>query len=319
MEDNGLNCNASKENTWCVYMHTNKINGKKYIGITSKRPNQRWRNGKGYEPGQYFYNAIMKYGWDSFSHDILFSGLSEEDAKQKEIQLISEYNTTCELYGYNLTRGGDGALGRTMSDDTKKKIGNANRGNKLSHESRKRISESLLGNTRAKGHRHTEDVKKKISDSLVGNTNAKGFKHTEETRSKMSKSHIGIEFSESRRKKISDANRGRVMSDETKRKISESKTGKTHKGCVMSDSAKNKMSMSKKELFLNEPWRADEISKRNKIKVDKLSTSGDFICTYDSALDASIDCGVDNSSIAKACKGKVKTAGGYMWRYHKNI
>lgn len=52
---------------WTVYVHTNLINGKKYIGITSMSPEKRWRNGTGYTCGA-FKSAIAKYGWDGFSH-----------------------------------------------------------------------------------------------------------------------------------------------------------------------------------------------------------------------------------------------------------
>lgn len=57
------------ENTqkWYVYMHTNKINNKKYIGITGlKRYWDRWRSdGSGYKT-QVFGRAIDKYGWENF-------------------------------------------------------------------------------------------------------------------------------------------------------------------------------------------------------------------------------------------------------------
>lgn len=93
--------------TWYVYMHTNTINNKKYIGITSNTPSRRWRkDGYGYRK-QPFGNAIKKYGWDAFNHDILYSGLTKEDALEKEMSLIKQYNTCDPLYGYNITEGGD--------------------------------------------------------------------------------------------------------------------------------------------------------------------------------------------------------------------
>ena len=62
---------------FCVYRHIFP-NGKSYIGITSKKPNQRWENGKGYsKTGQNaIYNAIKKYGWDNIKHEILFDNLT---------------------------------------------------------------------------------------------------------------------------------------------------------------------------------------------------------------------------------------------------
>lgn len=93
------------KNNWCVYMHTNNINGKRYIGI-SQNPKRRWKNGNGYKT-QLFGKAINKYGWDNFTHEILFTGLTENDACEKEIELISLYNTTDDKYGYNILDGGD--------------------------------------------------------------------------------------------------------------------------------------------------------------------------------------------------------------------
>ena len=66
--------------TWIVYKHYNLINGEVYIGITSQKPEDRWSKGLGYYNHKKFYAAIKKYGWDNFSHEILFTGLSEEQA-----------------------------------------------------------------------------------------------------------------------------------------------------------------------------------------------------------------------------------------------
>ena len=100
---------------YCVYCHTNKLNGKKYIGITCQAVERRWRNGLGYKKGP-FYRAIQKYGWDGFEHEILYTGLTEEQAKLKEVELITQYRTRNKHHGYNATDGGDGTSGYKRSD-----------------------------------------------------------------------------------------------------------------------------------------------------------------------------------------------------------
>ena len=92
---------------YTVYKHTNNQNGKVYIGITSKKPEYRWNSGKNYSNNEHFFSAINKYGWDNFSHEILFENLIKEEAEEKEIQLIKEYNSTDENFGYNLSPGGN--------------------------------------------------------------------------------------------------------------------------------------------------------------------------------------------------------------------
>ena len=74
----------------------------------------------GYYNHKKFYAAIKKYGWDNFSHDILFTGLSEEQACQKEQELIQFYDSKNK--GYNLTDGGEGTKGYHHTASTKKKI-----------------------------------------------------------------------------------------------------------------------------------------------------------------------------------------------------
>ena len=99
---------TNEERKWCVYVHINKVNGKRYVGITSRKPKTRWGNGNDY--GAYFYNAIQKYGWDNFEHIVLCSKKSEREAKNIEKYLIKNWNTKSP-YGYNCTDGGDGTLG----------------------------------------------------------------------------------------------------------------------------------------------------------------------------------------------------------------
>ena len=90
-----------------VYMHVNKYNGKRYVGITSGPPQNRWQNGRGYYKNKHFNDAIKKYGWGGFDHLILFTGLDKENACVIEQWLIAEYKTTDKRFGYNLTTGGE--------------------------------------------------------------------------------------------------------------------------------------------------------------------------------------------------------------------
>lgn len=104
---------------YCVYMHRNKINDKKYIGITCRKPEHRWgKDGHSYK-GQVFKKAIEKYGWNNFDHVILFNELSAEDAYKKEQELIKLYKSNQKEFGYNLSAGGEhgstGYLNNSMS------------------------------------------------------------------------------------------------------------------------------------------------------------------------------------------------------------
>ena len=101
---------------YTVYMHVNKITNKKYIGITSQKPEDRWGPGGRHYKNQYFARAIKKYGWDNFDHFILCEGLEEDTAKQMEIALIAEHRSNIPDFGYNCTIGGDG-VGKYLSEE----------------------------------------------------------------------------------------------------------------------------------------------------------------------------------------------------------
>lgn len=108
---------------WCVYMHENRFNGKKYIGITGMKPTNRWANGTGYKRCPIFYAAIKKYGWDAFQHDILYTGLTQEEAERLEVELITKYQTQDRDKGYNLAVGGGVNRGFHRTEDfTKRRI-----------------------------------------------------------------------------------------------------------------------------------------------------------------------------------------------------
>lgn len=133
--------------SYTVYKHTNKINGKIYIGITSqKNVEDRWKNGKGYGT-QHFGRSIAKYGWDNFEHSVIAEGLSKEDACEMERILISAYDSTNRDKGYNETLGGDGGgmYGKHHTEEAKNKISEARKRDGFTDEHKRHISESKRG------------------------------------------------------------------------------------------------------------------------------------------------------------------------------
>lgn len=88
---------------YSVYVHVFP-DGKKYIGV-SKDPQKRWKsNGSGYISNHEMYRAICKYGWDNIEHNVVETGLTREEAKAKERELINEHNSIKN--GFNKSPGG---------------------------------------------------------------------------------------------------------------------------------------------------------------------------------------------------------------------
>ena len=115
--------------------------------------------------------AIKKYGWSSFTSEILFTGLTREEAEAQEIALIAAHKSNDRRYGYNTEAGGSS-------------------GGRMSEESRKKLSERMRGDanpTRRLGHpfvgrNHTEESKRKMSEAAKART---GRFVTEETKKKL--------------------------------------------------------------------------------------------------------------------------------------
>ena len=133
---------------YVLYMHRNKTNGKRYIGITNNVA-RRWSGqGNRYDHSPRFYNAIKKYGWDGFTHEIVLDGLTLEEANRYEIEYIARYQTQDHDKGYNIAPGGDyvpSNLGKHHSEETKRKISESNKGKVISEAQRRQHSEYMKG------------------------------------------------------------------------------------------------------------------------------------------------------------------------------
>ena len=276
--------------THCVYVHINKINGKKYVGQTiyGDRPKQRWSNGNGYKGSTYFYNAIQKYGWDNFDHEIVASNLTKEEADNFERLLIKELDTTNPNKGYNLESGWH--KNKVLSVDTKQKLSETRKGLYVGENNpmygispKERMDEetynSWLQQTRDRVT--SEEFREKMRQINIGK------KYSDETNAKKGKKGVehpwyGRCHTDETKEKLRQANTGRKYSDEVNAK-------KSHKGAT-NPSAK---------------------------AVEQYSKDGIFIKKWDYAKLAAETLGISLSGIIACCRGTNgrKTAGGFVWKY----
>lgn len=138
-----------------IYLITNKLNGKKYVGKTSRGYKKRfYEHCNGVEFGTYSYisNAIRKYGKENFEVELI-KQVPESEWKYWETYYIKKFQTLYTQNGYNITKGGDD---NPMNDpEIRKKHLNAVR----NPERLKRVSEKL------KGRVISEETRKKISEN----------------------------------------------------------------------------------------------------------------------------------------------------------
>lgn len=94
------------------------------------------------------YNAISKYGFDSFKIEILYETTNEFKyinlmLDAMEIKWIKYFNSINN--GYNITKGGGGCKGYKHTDESKLKISIANKIKIVSEETKRKMSESSKG------------------------------------------------------------------------------------------------------------------------------------------------------------------------------
>jgi group I intron endonuclease len=227
-----------------IYRIFNTDNGVTYIG-GSVDIRVRWlthlrnlRNGTHHSVK--LQRAYNKYGVNCFEHEIIEVCDVGELILREQFYMDKHGSYT---NGYNCTPiAGSTMLGRTHTDETKKKMSEASLGVKKTKEARKNMS---------------------IASK----------KRTE-------KGPIMI-YSDERNKKISDALMGRKLSDEHRKKISENRKGVGFKSIV------------------------------------QYTKDGTFVKIWDSVTECSLVLGLDNSSVSKVLKGKLKTTGNYKFKYYE--
>ena len=192
-----------------VYCLENKINNKKYVGITTgsleNRLSQHLYESVGNRK-KIIHKAIYKYGIDNFNVSVLYNCDSLDELKLSEIHYISELNTLIPN-GYNMTLGGDGIWGYKHDELTKSRISDSSKNVwKLLKNDVDRLSNRNLSiSNKLQGRIFTVEHKAKLSlcaKERVGNKNPfYGREHTDETKSLISQANKG-RVHNSRRKPV---------------------------------------------------------------------------------------------------------------------
>lgn len=154
-----------------IYKVTNKINGKVYIGQTTqglrRRKKAHIRDAVNKKYNSVFHKALLKY--NDFAWEIIDQCDSRQQLNEMEFHYIKQYDSKAPN-GYNLTFGGDGMDGFTVSEETKVKISKAMTGKKSywygkHHTAATKKKLSDLASLRRRGT-PSKDTKNKIAESL---------------------------------------------------------------------------------------------------------------------------------------------------------
>lgn len=162
-----------------IYITTNLLNGKKYIGQHKASS----FDDKYIGSGIYLNRAILKYGKINFICEILESCNTKDELNEREIYWINKFDAVSSENFYNIAIGGTGGdlgyvankkrsetiVGHIVSDNTKQKMSQSALGHTVSKETRQKLRQSNLGK------KLSEETKQKIRKSMkcknIGDTN----------------------------------------------------------------------------------------------------------------------------------------------------
>jgi len=168
-----------------VYLITNRVNHKKYVGVTKRGYRCRFRehiSSAKCGSNNLLHCAIRKYGESNFSVELIKSNVSTDDIGNVEQYYIEYYNSYYKnRCGYNMTIGGNGTIGYVFTDEVKKRMSKANSGRKYTTERNERIRVAMTGRY------YPDEWRRALSAARLGkftgeNNSFFGKHHTEHTK-----------------------------------------------------------------------------------------------------------------------------------------
>lgn len=283
-------------NGW-IYLHTNKINQKKYVGQTRRKdPRDRWQKGKGYlKNQQIFGNAIKSYGWNGFYHEAFVCPIIY--LNQVEKHFVDFLKSTDTSFGYNGKEGGE--AGRFTSENVLVAIDQYDQeGSFLKGWSRISDAAEELG---IDGSQLSAAVKNDLHFACGFLWVLKGYPAPEP-------------YIPQQRKVSCYKLTGEHLYDCDSLSIASKKTGVTvqniHNCCVGLRKSANGFMF----CYLGEepPTKYE-----NKVyrKVNQFDLNGNLIKTWNKISDICKEYETNSANICDCCNKKKKTHLGYIWRY----
>jgi len=146
-----------------VYITTNLINGKQYVGDhCTDNLNDNYLGS-----GLAIRGAIKYYGKENFKREILEHCTNKQEAFDFQEKYINLFNTL-RPNGYNISPKGGHNVAGCISEETKRKISNSEKGKIISIEQREKISNSLKGRVFSTSHKNALTLAATGKLKLVG-------------------------------------------------------------------------------------------------------------------------------------------------------
>ncbi len=139
----------------------------------------------------------------------------------------------------------------------------------------------------------------------------KNTPHSQEARDKIRDHRIGKTLSDFSKKLVGAAQKNKIVSTETRAKLAAASTGK-----IVSEETRLKLSDKSKNRAQKETSKK-LIAAAHNIAISQYTIDGVFVVDWESALQAALTLGLNNSFISRCVKGRCKTAYGFIWK--KNI
>jgi group I intron endonuclease len=259
-----------------VYKISNVLSDRYYIGY-SKNINRRFcvhrcKLKNSCHDNIFLQRAYNLDGEDKFIYEIIHRCNTEKEAKEIELQYLTDLSIRDKLYNLNYNNsGGDLLTNHPDKESIRDKISKtcAETISKMSSEERKQKYGNIGERNGMYGKTHTEEARKIFSEVHKGNTYCKGKKASEETRQK---------FSEIAKNRIGEKNPffGKHHTEESKEKIREKRCGiipTNAKEIIINDITYISIAEAGRQLDISSPtilWRLN--SKNPKFNNYKYST-----------------------------------------------